>query len=382
MALEDLKDQFSLPEDVIYLNTASFSPAFKSVEDAGIKAIKRKSRPYLFEASDLFDPVIELRKLFAQLIEVENYDRVVTIPSVSYGLATVANNIKLKEGDEIIVIEEQFPSNVYIWQELAKTYKAKVKTINQPQNPEDWNNLILQDISDKTALVTLGHIHWANGVIFDIEAIRKVTWKHNALLIIDGSQSVGALPFSIKTIKPDALICAGYKWLFGPYGCAYAYYGEYFDGGKPIEQNWTNRLGSEHLAGLTQYQPEYKPLALRYAAGESASFIYVKMQIAALRELLKFQTQELQDHCHNISKDAIEQLNSCGFIIDKPHLRAKHLFGVQIPKTADLELIKTTLKSSNIYVSYRGSYIRISCHIYNDKVQFDKLAESLINAVQ
>ena len=51
-------------------------------------------------------------------------------------------------------------------------------------------------------------------------------------MIIDGSQSVGALPFSIKDIQPDALICAGYKWLFGPYGCAYGYFGPYFDNGK------------------------------------------------------------------------------------------------------------------------------------------------------
>jgi selenocysteine lyase/cysteine desulfurase len=245
MGLADLKDQFGFPEDIIYLNTASFSPAFKSVEEAGIRAVQRKVRPDYYKGSDLFDPVIELRKLFAQLIDVDDYNRVVTIPSVSYGMATIANNISLKKGDEIVIIEEQFPSNVYIWKDLADRFDAKIITVSQPKNPHDWNTHILNAISERTALVAIGHVHWANGFLFDVVAIRKLTAQYNALFIIDGSQSIGALPFSIKEIQPDALICAGYKWLFGPYGCAYAYYSSYFDHGKPIEQNWSTLATKE-----------------------------------------------------------------------------------------------------------------------------------------
>ena len=87
---------------------------------------------------------------------------------------------------------------------------------------KSWNEAILESISDKTKVVSLGNIHWANGTLFDLKSIREKTTKHRALLIVDGSQSVGVLPFSVKEIQPDALICAGYKWLFGPYGCGYA----------------------------------------------------------------------------------------------------------------------------------------------------------------
>ena len=377
MPITNLKDQFQLPEGVVYLNTASFSPSFKSIEKAGIEAVKQKSRPDFYSASDLFDPVIELRQLFAKIIDVEDFNRVVTIPSASYGLATVANNITLKKGDEIILLESQFPSNVYIWKELANKYDAKIIAIKQPRNSSDWNSDLLSTISNQTAVVAIPQIHWANGIEFDLKTIRNKTKQHNALLIIDGSQSIGALPFSVKDIQPDALICAGYKWLFGPYGCAYAYYSDYFDNGKPIEENWSIRLGSENLAGLTKYQTEYKPLAQRYAAGESASFIYVKMQIAALKEILRIKPEKLQDYCDSISKDALKQLNDIGFQSDLPEIRAKHLFGIKIPKTVELDKLKSEFQKANIHVSFRGDYIRISCHLFNTKEHFEKLVQTI-----
>ena len=214
------KQLFDIPEDICYLNTASLSPSFKAIEKAGIEAVLQKSRPYLISSSDFFDPVIELKKRFANIIEVSDYERIASIPSVSYGIATVANNIKLNVGDTVVLLQEQFPSNYYSWKKLTDKYPDT--KINRGKL---WNKAILDAIDDSTAVVAMGNIHWSSGVLFDLKAIREKTRQHHALLIIDGSQSIGALPFSVKEIQPDALICAGYKWLFGPYGCAYAYYG-------------------------------------------------------------------------------------------------------------------------------------------------------------
>ena len=100
----------------------------------------------------------------------------------------------------------------------------------------------------------------------------------------------------MKEIQPDALICAGYKWLFGPYGCAYGYFGSYFDDGVPLEENWSNRLESENMTKLTEYQPKYKPLANRYSVGEHASFIHVKMQITGLQQIIKWKPESIQNY--------------------------------------------------------------------------------------
>ncbi|TCP24365.1 selenocysteine lyase/cysteine desulfurase [Tenacibaculum skagerrakense] len=386
MSLTNQKHLFDLPEGITYLNIASQSPSFKSVEEAGIKTVKEKSKPYIITASRYFDPIVKLKKLFAQLVKADDYNRIACIPSVSYGLSTVANNIKLNEGDEILLIEEQFPSNYYVWERLANKYKATIKIAKQPNTTENkgklWNENILNAISNKTAVIAMGNIHWANGTLFNLKAIREKATVHNSLFIIDGSQSVGALPFSVEELQPDALICAGYKWLFGPYGCAYGYFGSYFDNGIPLEENWSNRLNSENLSGLTNYQTEYKPLANRYCVGEHGSFIYTEMQIAALTQLLKWNPVEIQEYCLSITSDFIKKLREVGCIIEEDEFRAKHLFGIQLPNHVNIESIKNRLQQEQIFVSYRGNYVRISCHLFNTKEDFDKLTKCFLSEIQ
>jgi len=379
--LKNQRHLFRIPDHITYLNTAYISPSFKTVEKAGLDAVLRKSLPLDITPSDFFEPVNDVRKLFAQLVEIDNYERVVTAPSVSYGIANVANNIALNKDDEIIVLGEQFPSNVYQWQILAQKFGAEVITVPSPKTSGDpvkqWNLDILNAINDKTALVAMGHVHWSNGILFDLKAIRKKTRQHNALLIIDGSQSVGALPFSVKEFQPDALICAGYKWLFGPYACAYSYFGPYFDNGKPIENNWANRLHSENFAGLTSYESEYKPFAGRYAMGESGSFISIPMQREALKQLIEWSPNAIQEYCKEISSDAIKELSALGCYIENEANRAHHLFGIKLPDGLDIENFKCFLKDHHVYLSFRGTYIRISCHLFNTKDDFKKLVQCM-----
>ncbi|MCB0398693.1 MAG: aminotransferase class V-fold PLP-dependent enzyme [Winogradskyella sp.] len=371
-----MKELFDLPNDITYLNIAAQSPIFNSIYEAGIEGLQQKLHPHTIGISDYFEPVKELKLQFAKLIGASDYNRIANIPSVSYGMASVANNIRLDKGSEIIVVDEQFPSNIYSWHRLAERCNAKIVTISAPDTKinrvQKWNEEILNAINENTGLVAMGHIHWSNGALFNLKAIRKKTKENNALLVIDGSQTIGAFPFSVSEIEPDALICAGYKWLFGPYGCAYGYYGSYFDNGIPIEENWSNRFNSENFAGLTAYETGYKPLANRYAAGEGGSFIYVKMQNAALKGVLQWQPEQIQEHCKRISEETISKLREKGCYIDDDNQRTHHLFGIKLPEGKNIELIKSALNQHKIYVSYRGDYIRISSHIYNTKDEFDK----------
>lgn len=381
MALQHKKHLFDIPEDICYLNAANLSPSFKSSETAGITAVLEKSRPYKITGKHFFEPVTELKKLFAGIIGATDYNRIATMPSVSYGLANAAENIILQEGDEIVIVEEQFPSNYYVWKKLADKYNASIVTVKQPKDRANcgtlWNDAIIQAITDKTAVVTLGNIHWSNGIIFDLKAIREKTTTHNALLIVDGSQSIGALAFDVNEIQPDALVCAGYKWLFGPYGSAYAYYGPYFDNGTPFEENWVNRLDSEKFASLTNYQPKYKPLANRYTVGESGNFINVSMQVEALKQVSLFNQEEIQAYCHSISKNVVNELRDLGFHIFNDEQRTKHLFGIELPEHIDINLLRSELAAQNIYLSFRGNYIRVSCHYMNTEKDFETLLSCL-----
>jgi selenocysteine lyase/cysteine desulfurase len=367
---------FNLPTGVTYLNGAYMAPLSNAVAEVGQKALLQKQNPTQISGEDFFLPTQKLKETFAKLIDLKEPNQIAIIPSVSYGLATVANNIKLKKGDEIVLLAEQFPSNVYVWQKLANKYEAKVVIIKSPELEEgrgaSWHKSILKNITPKTAVVAMPHCHWADGTLFNLEAIRKKTLENNALLIIDGTQSVGALPFSVAKIQPDALVCAGYKWLMGAYGLGVAYFSEKFNDGNPIEENWINRFNSQDFAGLVNYESRYQPHAGRYNIGEVSSFIATPMLTKSIEQLLVWQPQNIQDYCHTISKEAIDKLRNLGCFIEADNYRAKHLFGVYLPDTMNVEKLKARFAIQKIFVSFRGKAIRVAPNVYNTKADFDK----------
>jgi selenocysteine lyase/cysteine desulfurase len=373
---------FSLPKSITYLNGAYMSPLLKSVEKVGVEALMKKRNPTQISQKDFFTDSDKLRKAFGTLVNCKESNRIAIIPSVSYGMANVVKNISMDRTQHVLVAAEQFPSNFYPWQRLCEEKGAEVKIVAPPQSREHrgkiWNERILENITGQTKVVALGHVHWADGTLFNLLAIRKRTKEVGALLIIDGTQSVGALPFDVEKIQPDALICGGYKWLLGPYSMGLAYYGEYFDGGRPVEENWINRKNSEDFSGLVNYEPNYQAGALRYEVGEHSNFILVPMLLNALEQLNKWKPENIQAYCHSITRNAIRELGELGFWIEDEAYRASHLFGVRLPVGLELQKIKEDLLKKRIFVSFRGDSIRISPNVYNTKEELKKLTAAFI----
>ena len=343
--------------------------------------IQRKRNPYTIASDDFFQDAEILRKEFAKLINIQEPRRIVIIPSVSYGIANVARNVPLTSGDKIIVASEQFPSNYYPWHRLAQETRATLHVVAAPDTLESrgrkWNERILDAIDARTRIVSLGHVHWADGTRFDLEQIRKRTRDVGALLIIDGTQSVGALPFDVQHIQPDALVCGGYKWLMGPYSIGLAYYGPYFDNGKPIEENWINRRNSENFTQLVNYQEDYQSGSLRYEVGEHSNFILVPMMQEALEQINRWKPANIQSYCEKISQPAIKKLRAEGFWIEEENQRGHHLFGVRFPKGVSLGVVREKIRKKKISVSFRGESMRVACNVFNDAKDFERLMNAL-----
>ena len=372
------KDQFYLEDDWVYLNCAYFSPLMKRVEAAGIRGIQLKRAPYHVKPSHFFSQAHSLHKAFSNLINCPNSDRVCSIPSISYGTGIVAKNLQLSAGDNIVVVEEQFPSNYYVWQKKAAEVGAKLKVVKAPGEDEfqSWNHAVLEAIDSRTRLVAMGTVHWADGTLFDLKAVRERTSDVDAWLVIDASQSLGALPFDVSEIQPDALFCVGYKWLMGHYSLCMAYFGEALEGGKPLEESWLNRVGSENFAGLVDYEDEYKGGAQRFNVGQMSNFVLSPMLETAINTLIEWQPERIQAYCHAISHEAKEQLRASGFIIGASH--AAHLFGIRLPQHMEMKAIQGKLQANRIHVSLRGNSIRVSPHVYNTKGDFESLISCLI----
>ncbi len=373
------KSKFSIPSGVTYLNCAYMSPLLKSVEQAGIKGLKRKRNPSLISSQDFYTDGDVLRKEFAELINVRDPQRIAIIPSASYGLASAARNIHLSRNDKMIVMAEQFPSNYYPWQRLAKDTGAELISVSPPDSLRDrgkiWNERILDAIDAKTRVVAMGNVHWADGTLFDLIQIRKRAHEVGALLIIDGTQSVGALPFDVQKIRPDVLVCGGYKWLMGPYSIGMAYYSEAFDHGVPLEESWINRRDSEDFTALVSYQSEYQPGALRYDVGEHGNFILIPMMIEALRQIKRWQPENIQQYCRKISP--VKKLRELGCWIEDDNFRGQHLFGIRFPKEFPLSKVKENMKKKKISVSFRGDSMRVAPNVYNDAADFEKFITAL-----
>ena len=381
--LKNQKDKFNIDQSVVYLNGAFMSPQLKSVTEVGLEALKVKENPALVGVDDFFETPRLLRTEFSKMINNPDPERIALVPSVSYGMANIVRNLQVG-GQKVIVAGEQFPSNVYPWLRLTGDQKGKLEIVEAPEETENrgakWNEKILTAIDSNTALVALSHAHWADGTLFDLLAIRNRTREVGALLVIDGTQSVGALPFDIQEIQPDALVCAGYKWLLGPYGLGFAYYGEAFDNGVPIEENWINRLHSEDFAGLIEYEEEYQRGSQRYGMGEQSQFMLAPMLLRSLEQLNEWQPARIQAYCKELLAGPLQELVQHGYWVEDEEFRASHLFGIRHEKVS-INSIKSALSEKDIFVSYRGTSVRVSPYVHNTQQDIEKLTSVLINLI-
>lgn len=370
------RNKFILQRKYAYINCAYMSPMLKKVEKAGRRGMAAKRRPYKITPDDFFRDRKTVRILFSKLIENKEPERIAIIPSVSYGMANVVNNLPKKKG-KIIVLSAQFPSNIYPWMAEENYRLEVVEPEDGAGRGEKWNEKVLEAIDEETAAVAMGHVHWADGTKFDLETISEKAHKHDAALVVDGTQSVGAHPFSVKKIKPDALVCAGYKWLMGPYSIGAAYYGEMFDKGKPIENNWISRLHSEDFSGLVNYQEEYQPGALKYDVGEHSNFILLPMFKMALKQVLSWKPDNIQQYCSELMSEAVGDLKDLGFSIENENYRGHHLFGIRVPKGLEMEQLQKQFRRHKVSISVRGDAIRVSPHVYNDEKDVAKFMNAI-----
>ena len=204
------------------------------------------------------------------------------MPAASYGVSTAARNVPLAPGRQVLLLQEQFPSNVYPWRERARECGAEVRTLPRPED-DDWTRCILEALDERVAVAALPHVHWTDGALVDLERVGARCREIGAMLVVDGTQSVGALPFDAAAVQPDFLVVATYKWLLGPYAAGYLYVAPKHHDGIPIEHNWADRARSEDFTGLVDYRDAFQPGARRYDVGERGNFHLLPMANAALR---------------------------------------------------------------------------------------------------
>lgn len=336
----------------------------------------------MIKPSDFFTDAEVGRERFAQLVGATAED-IALVPAASYGTATAACNLPCAAGQRIIVLHEQFPSHVYPWRELAAARGAELVTLSRPGD-DDWTRVILDALDDRVAIAALPHVHWTDGALIDLERVGTRCREVGAALVIDGTQSVGALPFNVQTIQPDFLVVATYKWLLAPYAAGYLYVAPRWHHGTPLEFNWANRAGSEDFTTLVDYRDAYQPGARRFDVGERGNIHLVPMANAALTQLLEWGVEEIQSTIRTRTERMADRAMALGIRTLPAAHRAGHYLGLRFPGGVP-EGLADRLAAERVYVSVRGrDAMRATPHLWvndADEDRFFKVLASVMGGV-
>lgn len=384
--MTDQRYLFSLPEDIHFINCAYMSPLLKSVEHAGIEAIYLKRNPVLIPPVSFFTLTEIIKEKYAQLVNAPDFRQIAMINAASYGMATAIKNAPDNRRHKAVTIAEEFPSTVYSLRRWCKTHNAKLEMVKPPNYRENrgkiWNERIIEAIDNDTAMVAMSMVHWADGTLFDMEAIGKRCKETGTMLIVDGTQSVGAYPIDVQKMNIDALVTPAYKWMMGPYGSGCAYYSEEFNEGIPLEESWLNRANARDFSALTNYTDEYMPGAARYNMGEFSSFIHLPMLEKSIDQLLAWTPEFIQHYCAELTQPLMQFLNEHDFAVEKKGYRADHLFGFYLPGYLNKHYLMEELTTKKVMVSLRGDAIRVSPHVYNTPENIQALLECLRDSLK
>ena len=378
MNLGDQRELFEIPEGVAYLNCAYMSPQLRAVREIGERAVAWKSRPWEIEPKHFFEDSETARALFAELIGGEA-DGVAIIPSVSYGMAVATANVLVDKEQKILILEEQFPSNVYPWRELAKHTGAELVTVPRPVD-HDWTSAVLGRLDERCAVVAVPNCHWTDGSLVDLARVGERAREVGAALVVDGIQSLGARPFDVKEVRPDFLVTSSYKWLLGPYGLGFLYVGEVYWEGEPIEHNWLSRRGSEDFSRLVDYEDAFQAGARRFDVGERSNFVLLPMAIAALRQILDWSVANVAETLSILTAHVEDEARKLGMEAVPAKRRAGHMIGLKLGPEAP-ENLAVRLGQENVFVSVRGRNLRVAPHLYNTERDVERLLEVLERAL-
>ena len=373
---------FDIPRDVVWLNCAYMGPLPRAAAEAGSEGMLRKLHPWGIEVDDFFEPSEALRAAWASLLGAGAEDLALT-PSASYGLSLAARNLVLSPGDEILLAEEQFPSNYYPWTAAAERAGARVRVVSRPEDG-DWTRVVLDAIGPRVAVAALPQVHWTDGGLFDLERIGAAVRDAGAALVVDATQSLGAMPFDVARVRPDFVAGAGYKWLLGPYSLGYVYAAPHRRDGEPLEHNWIQRANAREFARLVDYTDAWQPGARRFDVGERSNFALVPAALAAARQLVAWGPEAVARSIAPKTRRLAADVERLGCRTTPEALRASHYLAVALPPGAGpegLERVRAALSERRVFVSVRGDTVRVTPHLYNDDEDLDRFVAALASVL-
>jgi len=367
---EDVRGQFPITRNKVFLNHAAQSPLPKPVADVVCK--------YAEEFSNFGTTSIEWKDggkpLFAKLIGAKP-EEIALVENTSMGLNMAANVLRYPKGSKIVTTDLEYPSVVYPWLRKGLGVKVEyVKNVDGKISLED----VEKALDDKTVALAVSHVEYGNGFRNELRALSDIAHKHGAYLIVDAIQSVGAVQVDVRRNDVDFLATACYKWLLSPPGCGYLYVRrELIEEFEPPFVGWASVKQEvfDTVDFWDVWNLDLSPTASRFEVG-SPSFISFLGAAEAMKIILEFGIENVEKRIIALTDHLIDAVKDLGLKLQTPEER-QHRSGIVNFKVDKPAEVVQSLSKRGIVVSARANGIRVSPHFYNTKEEIDKLIKEI-----
>jgi cysteine desulfurase/selenocysteine lyase len=377
LANEELRlHEFPVARDKIFLAHAGVCPLPRRVAEA-INNYTKACTAGDQEAAASPAMLQQGRVLAARLLE-SRPDEVAFVGPTSLALSLIANGIKFRRHDNVLVYFDDYPSNVYPWMALAKR-GVQVRLINTRGLGAIRAIDVMGQVDEQTRLVALASCHFVTGARLDYQAIGKYLRERGILFCLDAIQTLGAFATTVGHV--DCLAADAHKWLLGPCAAGLMFVRQALqDSVRPSIYGWHNVRCPDFVA---QEQLEFRPDARRYEAG-THNLLGIAGLNAAMEMILELGVENISAELLRKRAWLVPALQSRGWSVsgaDGPPSAASGIVTIS-RADADLPALHQKLATANIVTSLRADrtgkkYLRLSPHFYNTDAELHRVLEML-----
>lgn len=370
----DWKNEWFPIDDATYLNFAAHAVIPRVALNAVQASVAAKMRPHIVDDVSFFSVATSLRQTLATLIGASP-DEIALTSGAGAGLAAIAYALKWSAGDDVIIARGEFPVQYATWKPMEAREGIKVQIV-VPQGQFIQADDLIAAMTPRTRVISVSHVRFDDGSMLDVPSLAAVCKGNGTLLVLDVSQSCGAIPMNVRNLQADFIVCAGYKYLLSPWGTGFLWTKtQNLDLLRPGPYNWLSQ-GVESFARLNYVDPEPAPTLSRWDSAEAATIYNFNLTVmeASARFVVNASPTLIRDHNQALIDYFFERLPE-GYRLASPRQASQRgVFGcIEVGSRGDTEFLYQTLRDERFVVALREGKIRVAPHLLNSTEDIDRL---------
>ncbi len=357
-----------------YLNSAAVSPMPTTAGEAVGRQLADVAMHGSLHYQDWIDTKNRARDLMSEMLKVRS-DQIAFVRNTSDGVASIANGLSWKKGDNIVSFAGEFPSNFYPWRRIRDEFGVELRLCEEKSGRIDLDEFI-EMIDTDTKVVAISAVQFASGFKADLERIGRATRAVDALFCVDIIQAFGAVAMDLPSQFIDAACGASHKWLCAPEGCGFVYLSDRArERVKPTLVGW---ISVEDPWNFSDREQAVKPTALAWESGTGCSALFYGLE-QSLKLLHEAGDANIEKYLAGLTHELCGGLADLNYeiISSRRPGEASQIVCVKHRGEFTSNQIAKHLEQQNIIVSPRGDRLRIAPHFYNDHSDIARLLECL-----